>query len=459
MGQPERNGIVFSNCIPDSSFMDFRYPRRALHYATAVLVIIAILLLKCRTAVIGVCISATVLAAIQFAIRSKIPVRPRYKTISLLVGIILVFGNMSYVLSTTKKASSDGRMLIWKIGSGLYNKQPIIGTGFGRFEHDYNLAQADYFKSHSATAEEQKNADYVQSGYNDFIQNGIEGGLIAFLLYLLFFAFLIIRIPAVKFQPASTLILSSENIITGYAGIIAFTAMSIFNFGFEAIPAFAVALLYAGILTAAQQSNSSSGRLTVSRPVQPGSRILSILGLLMLPLCLYLGTSQIRLAKALAKNDDATDLIAQHRYRDAVAILSDLNGELSSNEQYLINKAQIAYWKKDTRSAVQLFTQALEVSSSPDLYIALGKCYSQLKLYSDAEQAFTVAKYMKPSLLEPTFELLQNSLRKKDTSGALTHAEALSRMTPKVASPQAAFYQAEAHKLLKELSEPTHINN
>ena len=63
-------------------------------------------------------------------------------------------------------------------------EKPILGSGYGQFEHDYNLAQAHYFATGKATQQEIYNASYVHMSYNEFLENLFEGGIIGLVLFV-----------------------------------------------------------------------------------------------------------------------------------------------------------------------------------------------------------------------------------------------------------------------------------
>ena len=107
-------------------------------------------------------------------------------------------------------------MLIWKLSAGMVIEKPLTGYGYGRFEYDYNLNQANYFSEGNATASEIKNSAYVRMAYNEYLQNAVEGGLVALLIISALFLSLLIRFPS------GTRI----DIISAYGGIAAFVCMS-----------------------------------------------------------------------------------------------------------------------------------------------------------------------------------------------------------------------------------------
>ncbi len=107
-----------------------------------VLMTIAIFLLKCRTAYIGM-----ILILIFFLCRNyreKIKSLNLWMKISALVCIVVL--GLTFVIGMYhfKQTSSEGRLLIWKISSQMIKENPC-GYGYGMFEKCYNLRQSLYF--------------------------------------------------------------------------------------------------------------------------------------------------------------------------------------------------------------------------------------------------------------------------------------------------------------------------
>lgn len=76
-----------------------------------------------------------------------------------------------------KEGSTNSRIQIWKNSLGLIYKKPITGYGFGEFEKEYNMYAAQKLSPVN---------DHVITAYNDIIELGVEGGLIAIILWLAF---------------------------------------------------------------------------------------------------------------------------------------------------------------------------------------------------------------------------------------------------------------------------------
>ena len=103
----------------------------------------------------------------------------------MVTGILLLSG--VYFL---KKDSADGRMLIWKVTTGMIRQNPVAGIGYDQFASQYMNYQADYMAAKASPAEKQL-ADNIYYAFNELLQLtaelGIGGGLV--ILLLLFVCF------------------------------------------------------------------------------------------------------------------------------------------------------------------------------------------------------------------------------------------------------------------------------
>ena len=81
--------------------------------------------------------------------------------ISLTVFVLLLFVSVAGTkMYGMKKDSADGRLLIWKLSAEMIVANPA-GYGYGLFEKNYNLYQADHFSGHEHSGTERRNADFV----------------------------------------------------------------------------------------------------------------------------------------------------------------------------------------------------------------------------------------------------------------------------------------------------------
>src|ERR1700733_12373178 len=110
-------------------------------YVILLFILLALLLLQCRTAII---VTAVFLIGHNWArlntfIKSK--TRLPGRVMAVMAGGVLVTAILLLAFGV-KRVSSQGRIRIWEASIRLIGQKPFTGQGFGRFEKQYNLFAA-----------------------------------------------------------------------------------------------------------------------------------------------------------------------------------------------------------------------------------------------------------------------------------------------------------------------------
>jgi hypothetical protein len=133
---------------------------KVIHYLMLLIVCIGLLLLECRTAILGGAFSSGLFLILHFNLLKRFSRKYLFLGI-LAIGILSIpIGRQLYL---HKKDSADGRMLIWCISTQMILDSPMRGYGTGMFEKEYNLKQAKAIKEKKLSQKELKNASFVLS--------------------------------------------------------------------------------------------------------------------------------------------------------------------------------------------------------------------------------------------------------------------------------------------------------
>lgn len=419
------------------------------------LCLIALFLLQCRTALIGTVVVLAIVYNWKYDLLSQLKQRFRigFRLVlsAIMVGLLIVVGFYFY---NSKKESADGRSFIWKISFSLIREKPLTGVGYGRFEHDYNLAQARYFKDHNAEQQEINNASFVRMAYNEFLENAVEGGIAGLLLFTGLLFSLVIRrpvrrssskAPGIKEDPSKAYDSNSLAGIAAYAGIAAFSVMSVFNFTVQAIPVMGVFILYAAYhITNVHVTGSKNNNR--SFPARPVAITLSMVSLLACMVMLLSVTAYIR-------NKIAHRTFKEGNRQEAIGMLVALENELKGAVYYWQHYGNLLYEQKKYDLAVDKFAKATAFSSDPDLYLRIGNCYYKTGEYTRAEAAYLLALNMVPNRFKPRYALMKLYLNRNDTAHVLHTAAELVALQPKVPSREVTIYKKEAQMIIQQLTE------
>lgn len=398
----------------------------------------SLVLLNCRTAWIGLIITVLIQITRHYGLVKKFRVLTTSRKATLAAtaaGIVLLAGILLY---NHKKSSADGRLLIWKISAQMISKKPLTGFGYGMFERDYNLFQADYFSSGKGNALEKANAGYVHMGYNEFLQNAVEGGALGVLLLCALF-YSLLRLPVLRGGNDNK---ENEELVAAYCGVLIFMAMSLVNFTMQAIPAMCVFVVYGALLAGAPCQRRL---LAISYlPGKLGMR--RVAGGLVMVIGLLLSWSSFQTIRASYFNKQAS---LQSSNGTAIKMLASFANDLNHYESYWTNYGNVLFKQGDYVGALSKYAHATLLTSDPELYLKTGICYERLNRLDEAIKNYQQSAWLDPNRMEPRIALMRIYWKLKDTVNTVNTANEIITMPVKVASGRASYYQQQALNALR----------
>jgi O-antigen polymerase len=401
------------------------------------LIFIAVLLLQCRTALIGIVISTVLILNYQYHFLIKLKQNlGRYKLVLISLIIFILFSFSAIYLAKLKQASTNGRLFVWKISIRMIMQKPLFGYGYDKFPSEYNNAQAEYFKAGMGTINEVENASFIKSAYNDLLYNAVEGGLIALVILILFYLSLLFRYKQN----------TNFDSIAAYAACASFVAMSLFNFAFWAVPVTCLFVVYLSILIFFTRKNS------LKNDTFPRLKYNLIKPIALITLSCYFLFSTITNAVASSKSKQASLLLNAGENKEAILILEPLQNQLQNSNEYLKNYANAFFNQKDYASAIDKYQIAIQQVPDPDILLKLGFCYQQTKQYNKAIEVCMLANNIVPNRILPLFSQMSIYLYAGDTLQAIKMAKKVVETVPKIASAETNFYKGQANVLLNKLS-------
>lgn len=406
--------------------------------AAQVVNIVVLCLLGCRTAFAGAILSTMIVLQYQLQLFKRIKERfSLFGTMALLAAALVVLGIAGWYAYNVKKASADGRMLVWKTAWHMIGGKPVTGYGYGQFERDYNLFQAAYFNSGVATAAESAHADHVKMAYNELLENAVEGGSLGVIFLMAVAASLLIfPLPAkrkdnrVKEAPVP-----SPATIAAYAGIVSFLAMSLVNFTIQAIPVMYLFILYAAFLIGNSRFipvlvlPSSTGKAYYFSLLASASVLLFVL--------VQQVNAHLQLKQAAAYG-------RKKHYKQALATIQPLEHILERSESYWSNYAYLLLQTGQYSQSLDKLQKARQLSSDPALFMQSGFCYEAMGQLNLARSEYNIAKCITPSHVVPLYAFMRLCVATKDTTEAVAAAREIIALQPKTASPQTDQIKKEA---------------
>lgn len=219
----------------------FHAGKRVVLWGCVGLMCVALLVLKCRTAYLGLLPVLFIYLIYHTSAISRVRRLPKVSKGVLLLSLLLVFAAGSLYLYHAKKASADGRLFIWKITAQMIADKPVIGYGYGLSARYYNLYQAKYFQENRGSDGERKNARHVHTSYNEYLEQTAKGGIVGGVFFLGFLILIAMRAYRIKDW-------------ISLATLAALAAMGLSNFVQTAIPVWVLLLTVAALVLSAEKS-------------------------------------------------------------------------------------------------------------------------------------------------------------------------------------------------------------
>lgn len=410
-------------------------------------IIAGCILLKCRTAYIGA-IAEVMLMLFLYGWNL---VQAKLQRVAMLFVFIAALFMAGLYMYNTKSASADGRRLIWKISAQMIKTNPWSGIGIGRFEHDYNLWQANYFAAGQGSAQDTWLAGSVNMAYNDFVEQLVEGGIPALLLWE---GFLIITlvIPLLAFKKFSTPAMVFH--WAAFAGIGAFALMGLVNFSIQAIPGMCLLIIFVAVLTSeTHMENAKTYYYRINNLLSIPRRYSRVIGIAFILVGLFAGVVMFHQSQAYHDAKEAVNLESDGQRKEAFEKLQSLETVMDQSPAFLMSYSEVLYKLGKIPKALAVLSSAKVIGSGMDIYMMTGDCYFRLKQYDSALANYTMAHYMIPNRLTPVHSMMMVYLRQHDNANALLTAKKIIAMQPKgTRMDKVKKYKIQANDLLTKMT-------
>lgn len=311
----------------------------------------------------------------------------RYERHALLytMGILLLAGGSAILLYGMKRESAEGRLLLWKVTAQAIAEQPLTGTGLGGFPAAFAEAQSQYFSSGNATEEEKWVAGCPAYAFNEYLQIGLEQGILGLLLFIGW----LVAVCRQGFRCAE---------IGAIGAIIAWMLFAFASYPLQ-LPSFPIALLFLGAIC---MQDEEKKRLELewekSYAHAPFTLTLTFLIVLLFLLQrgLYIPYKQWGRLETLYQN---------RAYRSIADDYAHWHFLLKHRAEYLFQEAQCLSKDHRERQAVQVLERAKRLSADPMIRYMLAKNLQQLGKYPEAEQELLHAIEILPERIYPYYLL------------------------------------------------------
>ena len=323
-----------------------------------------------------------------------------------------------------KRGSADGRLFLWKVASGAIAEKPVFGYGLGNFAGAYGQAQYGYFIL-GVDEKEAMTADCPAYAFNEFIQIGVEQGIVGLLLFL---GIIIIAVAScIRSQ--------------GKAGVLG-AIVAVLVFGFTSYPLSVLPICIA-FVTLLPLSNGENNSFVLPKVV------FVAISIILAGSCIYF-TARIKPLRQAYRSLRVLTMTAQYNQYDYSKDFQELISYLNKNYKFMFSygKALAAQNKFDESSGVLI--KGASSSSDPMFYNLIGNNYLALGETEKAEKYYWKAYYTLPNRLYPLYLLTKLYHETGQDEKAKEIAMRLLEKEPKVMSTAVREMKDYARKIMSE---------
>lgn len=350
--------------------------------------------------------------------------RNKKRGVLISVAAIIIAASAFAGVYNLKRGSADGRLFLWRVASGAIAEKPVFGYGLGNFAGAYGQAQYGYFIL-GVDEKEAMTADSPAYAFNEFIQIGVEQGIVGLLLFL---GIIIIAVAScIKSQ--------------GKAGVLG-AIVAVLVFGFTSYPLSVLPICIA-FVTLLALSNGENNSFVLPKVV------FVAISIILTGSCIYF-TARIKPLRQAYRSLRVLTMTAQYNQYDYSKDFQELISYLNKNYKFMFSygKALAAQNKFDESSGVLI--KGASRSSDPMFYNLIGNNYLALGETEKAEEYYWKAYYTLPNRLYPLYLLTKLYHETGQDEKAKEMAMRLLEKEPKVMSTAVREMKDYARKIMSE---------
>lgn len=413
-------------------------------FSSGVFALVIIPATKSRSALLALVISFIFIILRTKRIKKVIKVELKHEWIWL-VPLLILFCIGAYCF---KKPSADGRLFMDKISILSMAKNNWKGVGLNHFGAAYGQAQADYFKKqmmednsddldwNCINEHDRLTSDCPEYAFNDFLQIGIEYGLVVMLL------FIGVLVGAI--------VTSMKRGTIWCFGLISFMVFAMFSYPLQCVQfKLLFPLLIACCLFDRHFFAVNTSSLTNSKESTILVLIIEIISFISLtPLVIKEENLHKKRKEVYSTwNDDIRKWYKMEFYDYVVEDCDTLLAYLQDDRYFLFEYGNSLSMTGNYSKSDSILKMGAQISSDPMFWNIMGNNSLMQGDYRKAEEHYKKAFYMVPNRLYPLFLLAKLYYAEQDTVRFLEMADKVDSFIPKVESTKTQSMRSEILKL------------
>lgn len=304
-----------------------------------------------------------------------------------------------YMLYAFKKDSANGRLLIWSVTKELIQDKPILGHGINSFKSKYMEYQANYFKKNNDSPYNMLASDN-RYAFNEFLRLFSEQGMIgiAIVFLIVYFSF--------KAKSINGKLSKSSSFTSIKSILLALFIFGMFSYPWEVLQLKIIICISLAVLSGNTESIKKFKKFyqLINDGIFNGFPIIRYLGCTSLIFIFLLFCLEVQRHfsyykewnLALAKFTTSKNYIYLNFCQNAYPKLKN-NGDFLA--LYGISLSKERHYIK----SIEILQRAALFVPTSKIYLEMGKSYKELKEYDKAENCWSIASLMVPSLFRPGY--------------------------------------------------------
>ncbi len=354
----------------------------------------------------------------------------------LLTSIVFLVGICFIGIIKIKANSSNGRLLIWRVASGIVADHPLTGVGYDCFRSYYMDKQADYFEKNPDSPQIMVAGDTAYC-FNEFLQHTIENGIVGLILMVCVLIYL--------FSLSNRFY--EEELWIAKTGIVSIVIFAMFSYPAQILPIKICLVFYiAYIATIATRKKTIS--LQRKNCIKVAFTVLTVS-------IVFASTEVLPFYYMAWKSWSTSDQLAKMKdYASSVEEGRKAWSYLKYNGDFLTHYGKMLALAGKHKEAVNVLNKALSCFPNTIIYTSIGNAYESLGRIDEAEQAYLKAWYMNPSRFYPKYLLAKLYDESGQIEKAIAIAEELLRKEAKVESTAIEEIRTEMKLILNRNRQP-----
>lgn len=333
-----------------------------------------------------------------------------------------------------KAPSAWGRLFIWQTTLRAWADALWWGVGAGHFDSVYNSYQARFFALHSPLHPNALVADYVASAYNEYLELGLQLGVVGLVLLLIFLFF-------TWYDAKGNERFSTER-WAEMSCLIAVLVLALTSYPWKTEPTALNLAIMLGLL----------GGKKPLYVIKPSRWAFRFAGLAAVGILACIGVMRWHYHQARESYRLALGYTMNGSFSQAITLYQRSLSSLGQDGEFLFYYASALTRAQSHTSGIAVMHQAQQWRGDPNLFILMGSVYESTHQFRAAEWAYTRAANGVPSRFYPRYCLLKLYQQTHQREKMVAIAQLLLQIPEKIPSQAVQEMKDEAKAILYPMS-------